>query len=1225
MSSLTGRQLVNPLFVCMVLLAMLVSLTSSQPTLDNAIVMNGPGQSPTPTPTLRPTPSRTPTRTSSATPSRTPTSTPSGVSAAEWSQFGANAQRISWLPQDISNWSFKCMATGLSLRNKAQIITGGGRLYVATTSDLVALNEQCGQVWSVSLAPSGSPAYDNGWLYTLGTNGTLYKLNSASGATATSFATGAAGVSAPLVTGTQVIFSAGNYVYALDKTTLAQVWRYDAGGPVATMPAYSESGVTVVVARDLYAHAISASGTRLWRVKPTVRNYGTMTPDTTTVALADASYPVIAELHGLVFVKYQLDWSETYRVMHQANNAWIRNLLTTNPEAQTLFALRMSDGGTAFIPNIGPGGAEESGAQGYIIDPSFPPVIRILPDGIEVAYSICRGRGNTLYDSRWDSGWCEMMLDGTTVPGLSAGDVRWITYMQPPNLAEASTYMITDEQPYMIGSGSMLLAAHWQAGQSLQITDRSNQYGAWSNKIKTAMLPTIVNIEYPPSYAPCTQNNSTHYCSGNLFYDETSQGWGGRLYSSGFWVYWGSANGSGGNSFTVSKNMVIYTYRGAVLVLSGTASGASPATTALNAPTPTRTPTPTAAPGTPTATPTLITVGTTRVMTHSVNAQQIGKYEKYEVTFSLSRSFPVDSFDPYYPFEDSQEGITVDAVVTSPSGQQFTVPAFFYVDYQRTGTTQEVIEPTGTAAWKVRYAPSEIGRYQYYITLRDKTGTSRYPASGTLTFDVVASQSPGFVRVSQRDSRYMEFDNGETFIPVASGRQWWQCCGKRSLDYEQAFDAFGANGINLTRIWTQNDGFGLTVEGHFDQYKYPDDFNPVDRGIDISTLPKGTQINQRGARDLDYIVESAEQNGVYLQLCSRGDPFWIWDASVVDEPWNPNPLAMSDPRHIAQWKRNFRYQVARWGYSTSVLAWETWNEHGHVLANSDEWNFYAAYSQYQRATDPYNHLLTTSQGSQTYSPAFWTSGFFDIANYHDYMMPGRYPADLVNDEAKFVYSFAWCLGTNGCSGLGLGDGSQWSGGPMPFVWGEFDAGTANWNEVNPTAQSGEGRLRMLHNSTWAGLFSPIATSPLDWYWNLEDAATTNACLTDRKITAQFFDGVDLAGQGSTYLMSTTDKPNDYVGDTISVSNPSVRVYAIRGSSMVLAWAQNREYVWSNPNTPAAVSASFTIPGVNGNYSVTMVDTHSGAETALGTVVANGSLALNVSGLARDVAFKATKQ
>jgi hypothetical protein len=96
-------------------------------------------------------------------------------------------------------------------------------------------------------------------------------------------------------------------------------------------------------------------------------------------------------------------------------------------------------------------------------------------------------------------------------------------------------------------------------------------------------------------------------------------------------------------------------------------------------------------------------------------------------------------------------------------------------------------------------------------------------------------------------------------------------------------------------------------------------------------------------------------------------------------------------------------------------------------------------------------------------------------NYHDYMMPNHYPAALTNDEANFVSKFSWCLGTNGqlCSGLGMGDGTSWTGANKPWIWGEIDVGTSTWNQVNPAAQSGEGRLRFLHNSTWAGMCSAL--------------------------------------------------------------------------------------------------------------------------------------------------------
>ena len=36
------------------------------------------------------------------------------------------------------------------------------------------------------------------------------------------------------------------------------------------------------------------------------------------------------------------------------------------------------------------------------------------------------------------------------------------------------------------------------------------------------------------------------------------------------------------------------------------------------------------------------------------------------------------------------------------------------------------------------------------------------------------------------------------------------------------------------------------------------------------------------------------------------------------------------------------------GYSTSVLVWEKHNEHGHVTPNTNMYNFYQNYSNYQK-------------------------------------------------------------------------------------------------------------------------------------------------------------------------------------------------------------------------------------------------------------------------------------
>jgi hypothetical protein len=601
----------------------------------------------------------------------------------------------------------------------------------------------------------------------------------------------------------------------------------------------------------------------------------------------------------------------------------------------------------------------------------------------------------------------------------------------------------------------------------------------------------------------------------------------------------------------------------------------------------------------------------------------VNQYAKYEIVMNLSRTFPPDSFKPYYPYSDDPEGITIDAYFIIPSARTIVLPAFYYQDYLRSGSPVPTMTATNHFSWRVRFTPTEVGTYQYYIVIQDRSGLSRYPASGTLTFNTVAFNSRGFVRVSPRNSRFLEFDNGQSFIPIASGRQWFGGQG-RSLEYEKAFAQFGANGINLTRVWTQNDGYALTVEGPFDAYAYPDNYNPVDRRMNINTLPKGTQINQRGARELDYIVESAQANGVYLVLSSHGDAYWIWECSVYDEPWNQCRVQPDDPRHLAQWKRNFRYQVARWGYSTAILVWEHWNELGHIVPGSAWWNFYQAYVAYQRATDPYRHLITTSQNSQAYSPAFWSSPLADLGMYHDYadFRSATY-TNLSKDEAALVYLFASCLGTNGNScGLGLGDGTTWQGPPKPFIWGEFDADVETFARV----RSGEGRFRLLHNSTWAGLFSPIGTSPIDWYWDREDAATTTARYADRKLTAQFFRDVDYAGQHFSYLMTSADKPQNYNGPLVVTSDARARVYAMRGNTMVLAWVQNREYTWYNaPALPSTFTTTITIPGVTGNYAVWLYDPQTGKMTGLGTLVANGSLTVQIPLVQKDIAIKAVQQ
>jgi hypothetical protein len=330
---------------------------------------------------------------------------------------------------------------------------------------------------------------------------------------------------------------------------------------------------------------------------------------------------------------------------------------------------------------------------------------------------------------------------------------------------------------------------------------------------------------------------------------------------------------------------------------------------------------------------------------------------------------------------------------------------------------------------------------------------------------------------------------------------------------------------------------------------------------------------------------------------------------------------------LRSWQRNFRYRVARWGYSPAVLGWELFNEHGHVAVGSNLYGFYQSYGAYQRATDPYGHLRTTSQGSQAFSPALWSSGAFDAANYHDYLMPGRYPASLVDDEAAFVYRYAWCLRAPGryCGGL-AGDGSAWSGGPKPVVWGEIGVGTSAWDQPNPAGTRGEGGRRALHNQMWAGLLSPIGTTPIDWYWQQEDAVATGAKFAERRAAAAFFAGVDYAGGRFVHLMTAADAPSGYAGETVAASSSALRAYAMRRADGAAAylWVQHRDHTWATaPAVPSPVSGTVTIGGLASRpYTVEVWSTDTDAILSTGTVTPTaGAVAVPISNLSDDLAVK----
>lgn len=472
-----------------------------------------------------------------ALPTPTPSPTPRSSGNGEWNQHAGNAQRTSFQPNPIPTpWRWKWAWNGpnasgavrsgkFGLPRNSQPVTGGGRVYIAAGSrGVYALDAGSGaELWNSDPggAINSTPAFDadTGSVFALSSDGTLYRLSAATGAVLTSYATGASSTLPlpPAVVGQRLYFSMGTKVFALNKQTLASEWIYEAGSPVDTPPAYSAARDAVVVAsRDLFVHAIRASdGTQLWRTKTTVRlpgDPGASSP------FAEVSYgwPVIAEQHGIVFVKLRLDWNTMWTWSPwPSSNSSMRANLSSQPDQQALLALDLDDGSTAFVANVGHGGF---GDGNYM--PMGPmPVVATLPGAQEVAYVVMRGSPclESPCDGRGDSRLGELMLDDSTVPGFVAGDVRFMH----------NTYFPTDEQPYLAVAGNQIFGAHWMFGLAHEILDRGPTRGQGA-----ASAITVANLPHIVTSASNCGFSASHYCASGLVQDGDP-----RSFPPGFYIY----------------------------------------------------------------------------------------------------------------------------------------------------------------------------------------------------------------------------------------------------------------------------------------------------------------------------------------------------------------------------------------------------------------------------------------------------------------------------------------------------------------------------------------------------------------------------------------------------------------------------------------------------------------------------------------------------------------
>ncbi|HES59925.1 MAG TPA: DUF5060 domain-containing protein, partial [Caldithrix sp.] len=186
---------------------------------------------------------------------------------------------------------------------------------------------------------------------------------------------------------------------------------------------------------------------------------------------------------------------------------------------------------------------------------------------------------------------------------------------------------------------------------------------------------------------------------------------------------------------------------------------------------------------------------TPQVYVQKVSSDTVGLYEKFEINISLEN---VSYTNPYNPDE-----VDLQAFFTAPSGKIWKIFGF-YDDYNNVDQ------------WKVRFAPNEIGTWDFYLTLNSTSGNTQSP---DYSFQSIDSDHHGWIRVSPVNPHYFIYDDDTSFYGVGPYYPW--NVNNSSTGLEQ----LEASGCNFWGYWNIMYDVGEIIEsmnsglGKYDQSK----------------------------------------------------------------------------------------------------------------------------------------------------------------------------------------------------------------------------------------------------------------------------------------------------------------------------------------------------------------------------------------------------------------------
>ncbi|HEX2911596.1 MAG TPA: hypothetical protein VH186_12370, partial [Chloroflexia bacterium] len=401
------------------------------------------------------------------------------------------------------------------------------------------------------------------------------------------------------------------------------------------------------------------------------------------------------------------------------------------------------------------------------------------------------------------------------------------------------------------------------------------------------------------------------------------------------------------------------------------------------------------------------------------------------------------------------------------------------------------------------------------------------------------------------------------------------------------FQQMASNGANYARIWMASWAMG----------------------IEWSDAPLGDYTKRLDrAWQMDQVFDLAEQDNIYLILSLLNHGAF---SKTTNSEWNKNPYnaalggPCAEPEDFATnpqarelFKRRLRYIVARWGYSSHLLAWEWWNEVDFTPISNrallKPWIEEMTTALRQWEGNP--HLKTTSYG-RSIDDVIYRMPEIDLVERHEYS-----PQDPINTFSRNMGNLKSFGKPALYAELGISGDSP-------------DGGLDKWGVH-------------LHNGQWASLMTKGFGTSMNWWWDN---------YVDPLNLYPLFNGL------TAYLKDENLAATHYQPERLATRTDKYSALIMRSDKRILGWVKSGTYSYQSlkeqyeaflnagkqkngpfvPAYPAIDNASLTLDNIRpGAYKVEWWNTQGKGLIKTDRVEATtGSLTLPVPGFDQDLAFK----